>query len=99
MAAGRHQRVMEGAVGGFEFLKRLGVVAFNERQFDSRQMGRCQPRRGVAQRDHFERGAHLGDLFHRIGIERGNPYAAARHADHEVPGFQLPKGLPHGDVA
>jgi len=91
--------VVKGAVGGFELLKCLGVIALDQGQLDPRQMRRRQPRRGISQRDHFQRGAHLGNLLHRIGIERRDPHATARHADDEVLGFQLPKGLAHGDMA
>ena len=53
----------------------------------------------MAQRDDFQSGAHLRDLFDGVGIERRNSNAAARYADHEVLRFQLSKGFAHRDVA
>ena len=63
-ATGDDQRMMKRAVGRFELDKRFGVVGLDQRQFDLRQMSLRQPRGGVAQRDHLQRGAHLGDLSH-----------------------------------
>src|SRR5947207_14211957 len=62
-------------------------------------MRRRQLRRGVPQRDHFERRAHLRDLLDRIGVEPRDPNAATRHGDDEVLGFQLPKSLADRDMA
>ena len=33
-SARRHQSLVKGPVGGFELQQRLGVVAFDQRQFD-----------------------------------------------------------------
>lgn len=60
---GRHQRVVKGAIGSLEILNGLGIVRFNQRYLDPCEMGRRQLWRGVSQRDHFERRAHLGDLL------------------------------------
>ena len=95
----RHQRVVEVAIGQLEFLDRLGIVAFDHGDLDPRQEGRGEFRRRIAQRDHLERSAHLGDLLHRFGVERRDPHAAAGDRDDEMLRLQLPEGLAHRDVA
>ncbi|VIO69436.1 hypothetical protein CI41S_19300 [Bradyrhizobium ivorense] len=96
---GCHQRVVKGAIGSLEILNGLGVICFIQCYLDLCQMGRRQLWRGVSQRDQFERRAHLGDLLHRVCIERCNPDATAGQTDDEVFSFELPKRLAHRDVA
>jgi hypothetical protein len=54
---------------------------------------------GVAQRQRFEGGAHLGDFDHRRRIERRDPHAAARHALHQAARLEPAKGLAHRYMA
>src|SRR5579872_204035 len=90
---------MKGPIGRLEILQRFSVVALDQRQFDFGQMGGRHPGGGMTQGDHLERGAHLDDFSHRGGIERSDPDATARYADHEMLGFELAKSFPHRDMA
>ncbi|MGY3487965.1 hypothetical protein ACVW1C_005848 [Bradyrhizobium sp. USDA 4011] len=71
------------------------MVSFDQGEFDACQMVRGGLWRRIAQRDHFERCARLGDLPHRVGIERSNSDAAAGPSYDKMLGLQLPKGLAH----
>lgn len=96
--AGRNKRVVKGAVGHFKILNCLGIISFNEGELDPCQMGRRQLWSRIAQCDDLERGAHLGDLLHRLDVERSNPHAMTGSSYDKVLGFQLPKGLADRNV-
>ena len=56
-------------------------------------------RRGMAQRQHFERRAHLGHFPDLAEIESSNAHATARLADRQPLRLEAAEGLPHRDVA
>lgn len=74
---------MKGPVGFFPSLRIAGPVAGAGGIFGLIENGLGQMRRGIAQRQHFKRGTHLGDFPDFLGAETGNTNPPARFADHE----------------
>lgn len=58
-----------------------------------------QMRHGIAQRQHLQRGAHLGDLPDLLNAEACHTNASARLADDQALRFQKSEGLAHRHMA
>ncbi len=90
---------MKGAVGFLPRLRIAGPVAGAGCIFGLIENGLGQMRRGVAQRQNFKRGAHLGYFSDFFDAETGDANATARLADHEPLRLQAAERLPYRHMA
>ncbi len=90
---------MEGAVGFLPGADIAGFVAGLGRFLGEVENGCRQVRRGMAQRQHFERRPHFGDFPDLAEVERRDTHATAGLADRQPLRLQTPEGLAHRDMA